>query len=159
MKKLLALGAGLTLLCGVAFAQSVSVPTLQNVGPTDLFQDQVGGQPNVNGRYATAPQINGPLGLQYAVPLTAFTLQFNNGTSYYIIKPAGTLATGTFTFDPLASNGQRACVYSTATQTAVTITAGTGQTIGGSAVTAMVAATTYCWIYVAQTGVWYPQTD
>ena len=65
--------------------------------PTDLIQVIPGGQPSVGNKYGNAGQVNGPLGLQTSTPLTAFSLTFNNGTTYWFITPAGTLATGTFT--------------------------------------------------------------
>lgn len=149
---------GLAALCAVAIAQ-VTLPQVATVDAgSDRIQVIPRGQPSAPSYFASPAQISGPVGLQYTVPLTAFSLTFNNGTTYYVINPAGTLATGTFTFDANASGGQKACVESTQTQTAVTIAAGTGQTIGGTPVTAMVAYTTYCWIYVRSTAVWYPIT-
>ena len=145
-------------LLGIVAIAQVTLPQLQRVDPVaDLIQVIPQGQPSSGNKYATAEQVS-QNGLQYAVPLTGFSLQFNNGTGYYLIKPAGTLASGTFTFDPLAGNGQRACVYSTQTQSAITIAPGANQTIGGSAVTAMTAATSYCWVYVYSTATWWPIT-
>lgn len=141
----------------VAVAQ-VTLPQVQRVDPvSDLVQVIPRGQPTAGSVYGTVEQVN-QAGLQSSVPLTAFSLTFNNGTSYWLIRPAGTLATGTFTFDANAGNGQRACIQSTQTQTAVVVAAGTNQTIAGSAVTAMVAGTTYCWVYVYAAATWYPIT-
>ncbi len=137
-------------------AQTISVPTVLSVGPTDLFQDVVRGAPQASSYYATAAAINNVQGYQIAVPLTGFSLTFGNTQTYYLIQPAGTLATGTFTFAALPGDGAKECVRSTQTQTAVTMTANTGQTVGGTAVTAFVANTTYCWIYQASSSTWYP---
>lgn len=145
------------LFVGLAAAQ-VTLPQVQRVDPVaDLIQVIPRGVPTSGNQYATVEQVNQD-GLQSPVPLTAFSLQFNNGTSYFIIRPAGTLATGTFTFDPNAGNGQRACIQSTQTQTAVVVAPGTNQTIAGTPVTAMVAGTTYCWKYVYGAATWYPIT-
>ena len=155
MKKLLAGLAAAALLCaGIAYAQ-ITLPQVTSVGPTDLFQDVVSGQPTGGNQYATAAQINGPQGYVKAVPLTAFSLSFANGQTWYLINPAGTLATGTFTLSPNPGQGQRNCVRSTQIQTAVTIqvASGSGQTIT-SVITAMAANTTYCYIFNQPTGVW-----
>ena len=47
-----------------------------------------------------------------SVPLTGFSLTFANGQTYWQIQPAGTLATGTFTFEPNPGDGARECVRS-----------------------------------------------
>lgn len=150
--------ATIALLSWQAVVAQVTLPQVTTVGPTDLIQVIPGGQPSVGNKYGNAGQVNGPLGLQTSTPLTAFSLTFNNGTTYWFITPAGTLATGTFLMDANAGNGQRACVESTQTQTAVTITGGANQNIGGTPVTAMTANTTYCWVYVALKATWYPIT-
>lgn len=154
MKKLLALGAGLAILCGAALAQSISVPLVTGVSAADLFQDVVGGQPQAQSQYATAGQIGNTTSVSLTVPLTAFTITQGVGTTWTIIQPAGTLATGTFTFNASPTNGSRACFVSTQTQTAVTFTGNTGQTVVG-APTAMVANTAVCFVYVASTSTWY----
>lgn len=156
MKKTL-LGAFAALfLAGAAHAQVPAIPQVTNVGPNDLFPAVVGGNPSGGNQYAKAAQISGVAGYAITTPLTAFSLTFGNSQQYYLITPAGTLATGTFTMAPNPGDGQRACIRSTQTQTAVTITANTGQTMGGTAVTAMVANTTYCWFYAASLAAWEP---
>ena len=140
----------------LASAQTITLPQVTSVGTADLFADVVGGVPTAQNRYATAAQINGVPGYVIAIPSSAFTLTFGNSQTYYLIQPTGTLATGTFTMAPNPGDGQRACVRSSQTQTAVTIAANTGQTIGGSAVTAMTANTMYCWLYQASAAEWWP---
>lgn len=156
IRKILAIGAGLSLIALAAVSQTISIPTVTSVGTADLFADAVRGVPTASGQYATAQAINNVPGYVISVPLTAFTLTFGNTQTYYYIQPAGTLATGTFTFAPNPGDGARECVRSTQTQTAVTMTANTGQTVGGTAVTAMTANTTYCWLYQASAATWYP---
>lgn len=77
---------------------------------------------------------------EYSVPLTGFSILIGNETNTYIINPAGTLATGTFTLPAAPYPGQVIEIVSTQTQTAVTIAASTGYTIVGT-VTALTAAT------------------
>lgn len=157
MKKLLAGLALGTLLIGAAIAQPYVYPQVTSVSPTDLIQDLPLGQPvGPSNQYATAALINNVPGYQKSTPLTAFTLTFKNGQSLWYITPAGTLATGTFTMAPAPGDGAVACAESTQTQTAVTIAANTGQAIGGTAVTAMTAATRYCWFYQASSSTWFP---
>ena len=157
MKKLLAGLALGTLLIGAAIAQPYVYPQVTSVSPTDLIQDLPLGQPvGPSTQYATAALINNVPGYQKSTPLTAFTLTFKNGQSLWYITPAGTLATGTFTMAPAPGEGAVACAESTQTQQAVTSAANTGQTIGGTAVTAMTAATRYCWFYQASSSTWFP---
>ena len=52
-------------------------------------------------------------------------------------------------------DGQRFCLVSTQTQTAMTAVANTGQTIVGTAVTALVANVQVCWVYRTSTLSWY----
>lgn len=92
---------------------------------------------------------------QVVVPLTAFTITPNNNTTLLFLNPAGTLATGTITFPASPSDGETFCWLSTQTQTAVTMTANTGQSVVGTGVTAGVAGTQYCWTYLAPTLTWY----
>lgn len=162
MKKLFlsALLAATVLGAGYAVAQNapgnvtITAPKVLTVGPTDLFQDVVGGIPQVGNQYATAGQIAGVPSYVYAVPLTAFSLTFGNSQAWYILNPAGTLATGTITFAPAPADGQRECTVSSQTQTAITFTANTGQTVVG-APTSMVAGTPVCFSYVASVATWF----
>jgi hypothetical protein len=72
------------------------------------------------------------------VPLTAFSIAPQS--SLLVLNPAGTLATGTVTLPTNPKDGQRLRIISTQTQTALTVTAGTGDTVVPS-VTALVANT------------------
>jgi hypothetical protein len=155
MKKLFALGlAGAIALGAVAaISQTITIPQVTSVGATDLFQDVVGGNPVVGNQYALAGLLTNTTSVAYSVPLTAFTITQGVGTTWTIIAPAGTLATGTFTFNASPTNGARACFVSTQTQTAVTFTGNTGQTVVG-APTAMVAGTAVCFTYVTSASSW-----
>jgi hypothetical protein len=155
MKKiLLAAAFGLFGLISSASAQ-VTVPQVPQVNKGDLFLDVIGGQPTARGAYATAPQIGGIEGYSYQVPLTAFALTPGNAVTYLYLNPAGTLATGTVTLPAAPGDGQRFCLSSTQTQTAITISANTGQSLGGIAVpTALVATTRYCWFWNAPLATW-----
>lgn len=151
MKKYLLAGLGLLVLCAAALAQTAQAPVIHT---NDLIQIVPNGAASAQAQFATPAQIAGVPGYVKTVPLTAFSLTFANSQVWFLIVPAGTLATGTFTTAPNPSDGQRECVRSTQTQTAVTITANTGQTMNG-AITAMTANTSYCWTYVAAEAVWY----
>lgn len=138
---------------GAAVSQIVSLPTVPTVATNDLFQIFPGGYPQPTNQYATAAQIAGVPGFTYTVPLTGFTLTFANSQSNMILNPAGTLATGTLTTAANPSNGQRECVLSTQTQTALTWAANTGQTIVNPP-TALVANTPVCMTYVSTLSAW-----
>lgn len=90
---------------------------------------------------------------QVRVPLTGFTITIPDGVSSYVINPAGTLATGTFTMPANPAEGMLLSVGSTQTQTAVTFTANTGQSFAVAAPTALTAKVAATWRYLA--GVWY----
>ncbi len=155
MKKILLSALGASLLSAVALAQVVTVPQVLSVGTADLFADVVGGAPGAQSQYATAAQITSAQGTTYSVAVTGFSMTYGPGIQLIYLVPAGTLATGTVTTAVNPSNGQRMCIRSTQTQTALTMTANTGQTIN-TAQTALTAATTYCWVYLAQAATWYP---
>ncbi|HEV2674149.1 MAG TPA: hypothetical protein VGV37_06365 [Aliidongia sp.] len=158
MKKLLSLAlAGLLLVAGGAFAQQIPVPQVQSLGSTDLVPVIPGGQPQAATYYATAGQVAGVFAYSIQAPLTAFTITDGNGVSFLFLNPAGTLATGTLTMMAVPSDGQNFCLESTQTQTAITISANTGQSLGGTLATptALVANTRYCWLYSRSAATWY----
>lgn len=88
-----------------------------------------------------------------SVPLTGFTITIADGVTCYVINPAGTLATGTFTMPANPQEGQLLTIGSTQTQTAVTLTANTGQTFAVAAPTALTAGISVMFRYLAT--VWY----
>ena len=149
-------GVALAASIGAAIAQTVVLPTVGKVDVDDLVQVIKHGMPTAQSKYATAAQVNGPVGYSETVPLTAFSLAFGAGQTNWLIKPAGTLANGTFTLAVNPGNGQMNCMRSTQTQSAVTITAGaTTQTSAtAAALTALTANTTYCLIYNTPTSTW-----
>lgn len=88
-----------------------------------------------------------------SIPLTGFTITIADGITAYVINPAGTLATGTFTLPANPTEGQLLEISSTQTQTAVTISANTGHTIVGAAATALTAVTAIRFRFLATK--WY----
>ncbi len=149
---------GLAAMAGIAAAQYATVPQVLSVGPTDLFADVVGGRPTPNTVYATAAMIAGVPGYTYSVLTDAFSVTVANGTQLLFINPAGTLSTGTVTFMPNPGDGQRFCMMSSQTQSAITPTANTGQTISAvaiGAVTALTAGVEVCYFYRAANATWY----
>lgn len=139
----------------VAIAQVISVPTQATIGTTDLIQVVPGGVPSAGNAYVTPAQISGAPGYTKTVPLTGFNLTFTNSQVWMLLYPAGTLATGTITTAPNPSDGQRECIRSSQTQTALTFTANTGQTIG-TALTALTAGTAVCYTFSKSNATWDP---
>ena len=152
MKKLLALTAALVL-SGVVYAQ-VTLPTLGSLNATDLVQVLPLGSSAAGNKYAKVGTVSSAASYSKSVPLTAFSLTFAQGQQWIYLVPVGTLATGTITFATLPSDGQIACIHSTQTQTALTLAAASGDTIG-TTITAMTADTSYCWMYVRADLKWY----
>lgn len=158
MKKIALIAVGALLaFAGLAVAQSVPVPFIGAMNQSDTVQVIPLGQPSAQSVYAPSAALGGVQAYNYSVPVTAFSLTVPRFVSDMYINPAGTLATGTFTMMANPADGQRACFQSTQTQTAVTITANTGQTIssaGLATITAMTANTRYCWFYVKSLAAW-----
>jgi hypothetical protein len=157
-KLLLALIAGAAGIAGYAFAQTVPVPNVTNIGQNDLVQIIPGGQPTSGNVYAAAGRVGGQYEYSYQVPITAFTITPANGINFLYLNPAGTLATGTLNMPATPGDGQRFCLEDTQTQTAITISANTGQSlasVGPTLPTALVANTVYCWFYRSANATWY----
>ena len=148
--------AGAFGLAGYAYAQSVN-PPISPANQNDLINIIKGGQGTAPSVYAYAGTIGGTVQYQYSVPATAFTITAANATTFVLINPAGTLATGTLTTPANPGDGQSLCMMSSQTQTALTVTANTGQTMasyGGATVTALTANTPVCWFYIANQANW-----
>jgi hypothetical protein len=132
------------------------VPTVNNVGPTDLFQDIVGGVPRAQNFYVSAAQINGVQGYLNlgAFNTTTFTATLGNSTTNVFGQPAGTAASVTLNLPPIPGDGQRVCFLSTQTTTALTFAPNTGQTVTNGP-TAGVANVSLCMTYVAALSTWF----
>lgn len=151
---------GLALVAGfiasAAVAQVIPAPQPSALGQADITNVIPGGQPTAQTKYIQTGAIGGQELYSFQVPLTAFAITIPAHTSLMMINPAGTLATGAFTMEATPSDGQRMCLLSTQTQTAMTVAGNTGQTIGGgAAATALVANTKICYTYIAVTSTWY----
>lgn len=158
MKKIAILAVGALLaFVGLAFAQPVPVPQINAMGQTDLVQVIPLGQPSAQSVYAPPGAVGGLIQYSYQVPITAFSITIPKFVNLLYLNPAGTLATGTVTMPAVPGDGQRVCVESSQTQTALTMTANTGQafaSFGGAAVTALTANVAVCWFYNAPLAVW-----
>lgn len=148
-------GAAVLLGGGFAFAQAV-VPPVTNVGPTDVFQDIVGGAPSAGNKYATAAQITNVPGYKFFGTITtdpAYT--FTNGVTNAFAHAAGTITTVTLTTPPNPADGARLCWWLDQTTTTLTWTANTGQTIGSNVHAAGVQYNPNCVTYQASTTTWF----
>ena len=92
--------------------------------------------------------------LERVVPTTGFTNTIANTTSYYILEPAGTLATGTLTMPASPVNEQVVTITSTQIITALTHSPNTGQTLKGALTTITVDGNA-SWIYRTANTTWY----
>lgn len=153
MIKRLVLFAGLLLTPALALAQ-ISPPILANTSQQDLVQIIPHGQPSAQNQYVPIGAVSAVPTYVYNVPVTAFSLTFAHQQGFFILNPAGTLSTGTVTFEANPSDAQRECTVSTQTQTAITFTANTGQTVVG-APTALTAGAVACFTYVAPLATWF----
>lgn len=91
---------------------------------------------------------------QYEVPLTGFSI--NARGSILLIEPVGTLAAGTIVLPSNPLNGQRFDVLSTQIVTALTLTAGAGDTVlAAVAPTTLAANTGLKFFYRLANRTWY----
>ena len=131
-------------LATLAIAQT-TIPTVVNIGPSDLVGIVKGGNASAPTQFATSDQ---------GVLATAQSLTFGNSTQLIIARSSGTIAALTLTAAAAPGDGQVECYLNTQTTTAITWNANTGQSITG-APTAGVAATQACMIYEAAAATWY----
>lgn len=145
----ISLAAGLAALAIGAIAQVDTIPREQSVGPHDRIAVVQNGNASAQSVFASPGQISGHTGYSQQTPLTAFAIVADNFQTLLFLTPAGTLATGTLTLPPNPGDGQNFCLQDNQTQTAITISPATGQTIGGglAALTALVINVRYCWFY------------
>jgi len=131
------------------------IPTVTNVGTTDLFQDVVGGQPAAGRVFATAAQINGVQGYYNmgAFNTTSASYTVGNAVTNVFGYPSGTATLVTLTMPASPGDGQRVCFLSTQTTSTLTFTANTGQTVTNGP-TAGVANVPLCMTYVASIATW-----
>jgi|APPan5920702963_1055757.scaffolds.fasta_scaffold00012_6 hypothetical protein len=137
----------------VSAPQVPSAPIVNNINQNDAVWIAVHGAAQVGSKFAYPAQISGAPGYSKVVPSTGFSLTFSQAQTDMILMPSGTLATGTLTTEANPSDGQRECVLSTQTQTALTWLANTGQFISG-APTALVAGVPACITYSASNLTW-----
>jgi len=151
---------GLALL-GFANAVSAQVvsPLVPSMHQNDTVQVNPYGAPSAQSQFAPPGAIAGVDQYSYQVPLTAFSITVPVYVAELYLNPAGTLATGTLTLMAAPSDGQRFCLEDSQTQTAITISANTGQTLTSGTYclatpTALVANTRYCWRYFGSQAAW-----
>lgn len=135
------------------------VPLSQN----DLVQVIPNGAPSAQSVYSYTGAVAGMDLYSYQIPLTAFTITPANGVSYLLLNPGGTLGTGTLTMEAQPSDGQRFSIFTSQTQTAITVQANTGQTLDAGVIglaqpTALTAKTTYTWRYIGSLATWVRTT-
>jgi hypothetical protein len=145
-----------------AFAQGTANTTIPGGPLTGVLHQQdsvqivpynLPGVPEYGAQIGTASSMTTYL---VSVPLTGFTITAPSPVTatFLLLNPAGTLATGTLTMPATPNDGGSFCVMSTQTQTALTVSANTGQTVAGTAVTALTAYVPACWRWWALTSTW-----
>ena len=79
-------------------------------------------------------------GVATLVPLTGFSNTIPNGVDNYVLKPAGTLASGALTMPATFPAGKALRIVTTQTITSLTVSANSGQTITGAPSAATLSA-------------------
>lgn len=146
MKRLLLGFASLLALGAVAIAQSISVPQVQIINPTDLIQVIPKGQPSAQSVYAKPAQITSQMGYVKASPVTGFTYTFGNSQSILVLTHGSTLAAGTVVFASAPSDGAQECIWAQAAVTSLTLSKASTHTIN-NAVTTIAAASKVCYLF------------
>jgi hypothetical protein len=154
-KTLIAGGLGLLAFVGIAISQTISVPQVSILNPTDLFQVIPLGQPTASNVYATPSLITAQNGYQKASPATfagnGYTFAANQ--TYLVLTNASVIANMSVTLAAAPSDGAKECVFSQNGVTAFQIIVASGQTIH-NAVTTLAAATGVCYVYSASNLTW-----
>lgn len=90
----------------------------------------------------------------YQQPTTGFSLTIGKGQDYFLLDPAGTLATGTITMMAAPMDGEVSCIASTQIVTVLTHSPNAGQTILGG-IASLTVSGVACWLYRATNATWY----
>jgi hypothetical protein len=141
------------------FTQTVFTPALGVTNGGGAFY--ILGNNVSSDRYCYAPDHAGTVAIFHqsnaVTPTTGNTITATRHLDqFHYLTPAGTLATLTLAL-PTAANSrdqQVQRIFSTQTITALTVTAGSGATMGGTALAAMVANTEYAFVYVQSALKW-----
>ena len=91
---------------------------------------------------------------QFNEPITGFSLAVTTGTQVVILKPAGTIATGTLTLPANPLDGDRVRFSTTNTITAFTLAPSAGQSVA-NAITTIAANGFAEYIYRVTDTTWY----
>lgn len=161
-KSIIAAGLGFLAFMGLALSQTISVPLVTNTHLNDIANViPNGNQINAQNVYASQGQITNAWGY-YKSP-AAFTGQFlyqflSNPapTTMAQFESSSTIAQAYIYLATNPSDGSMNCMYSKSTVTALTLYAGTAtpsQTLN-DAITAMTAATRYCYLFSASNLTW-----
>jgi hypothetical protein len=95
----------------------------------------------------------------YQVLTTGFTYTFAAGVQTLIANPAGTLATGTVTMPASPADGMTITISTTQQITALTLSANTGQSMGGTQTTLLPANSAVQFVYRLSNTTWYRWTS
>ncbi len=148
-----AVGIGALAQIGVITAQKPTSP----LGQSDIVPFVRNGIGSVPSPYAAPGLIGAILNADKltvaAGSSTTYTVP--NGITLTFLNSTGTVTALTVTMAANPSDAQEYCFLSAVTLTGITPTANTGQSIVGTAVTAGVAGTSYCWRYISDTSTWY----
>lgn len=154
MKKLSWIAAAaLVGFAGAVLAQTIAVPQVQIINPTDLVQVVPGGIPSAQSKYAIPAQITSQMGYQKQSPITAFSYTFGNSQSLIVLTNSTTVAQGTITFAAAPSDGANECLYAQNIVTTLNLVAPTGQTLD-NAVTTIGAAAQVCYLFSISNATW-----
>ena len=144
---------------GLAFAQTAVIPQAQVLHQNDLDQILPLGSPAQGGLYVALPAASAMEFYQVISPSGAgFVITPTNFVTFLLLSSSTTLATGGLFMEAGPADGQRFCVEDTGVQSAITISANTGQTLytntSISTPTNFAAGTVYCWLYVGTLAEW-----
>lgn len=169
MKKLLGVLAllAITIAGGIGLAQTIAVPQVTIVNPTDLFQIVPYGLPRAGNQYAVPAQITSQSGYYKAawvvtgtpaagLPYASYTYQFGNSTSFFDVTQSGAVSALYVYLAQAPSDGDRDCMYAQGGTWLLGLylsSPGTGQTLDNG-VTALTAATQVCYLYSASNTTW-----
>ncbi len=152
-KTLVAAVIGVLAFIGIAISQTISVPQVTVLNPTDLFQVVPLGQPSAANVYSTPSLITSQFGYQKYGATVSGTYTFQANQGYIVLHNGTTVSSVTIVLAAAPSDGARQCVFSTDIVTTLVVAANTGQSIN-NAVTSLSANTGACYLFSKSNLTW-----
>lgn len=163
LKKII-IGAGAAFLClsAAVLSQTISLPQVSVINPTDLIQIIPFGQPTAQSVYVPPSKISNTYGYYKSpasAPASGFVYTYANNVTYASFTPSGTIAYGYMVVNQAPSDGTRNCAFTTQAITTFLVCSASSsgactQTNINNSVSTLAANTGVCYLYSASNQTW-----